>query len=123
MIRRAVGLTKANPRAEDRTRSIGLARGALLAYIRFENPDTQHAFEEAAGKDPGSGFKVVRRWRLFGNTAIRGDLTSLARLLRENEELLGQRRGRFAISGETDEEKAELATSYRPLEDAWEMEE
>ncbi len=94
-----------------------------MAYIRFENPGTQRAFEEVVEKDPGGEFKVVRRWRLFGDTAIRGDLANLARLLRENEELLGQRRGRFAIFGETDEEKAELATSYRPLEDAWEMEE
>jgi hypothetical protein len=68
-------------------------------------------------------FKVVRRWRLFGERAIRADLASLARLLRENEGLLRHRRGRFAILGETAEEKAELAASYKPLGDHWEAQE
>lgn len=90
--------------------------------MKFENPETQRLFEEVAERDPGA-FKVVPRWRLFGERAIRGDLPSLARLLRENEELLGRRRGRFAIFGETEEEKAELTTSYRPLGDVWETEE
>ena len=90
--------------------------------MKFENPETQRAFEEVAEGEPDA-FKVVRRWRLFGERAIRADLASLARLLRENEELLGRRRGRFAILGETAEEKAELATSYKPLGDLWEPEE
>jgi hypothetical protein len=90
--------------------------------VKFENPETQRAFEEAAEGEPDA-FKVVRRWRLFGERAIRADLASLFRLLRENEELLTRRRGRFAIFGETAEEKAELATSYKPLGDLWEAEE
>jgi hypothetical protein len=52
----------------------------------------------------------------------RADLASLARLLQENEGLLARRRGRFAMFGETPQEKAELATSYRPLGDLWEAE-
>ncbi len=87
--------------------------------MKFENPETQRAFEEVAEREPDA-FKVVRRWRLFGERAIRADLASLARLLRENEGLLRHRRGRFAILGETAEEKAELATSYKPLGDLWE---
>ena len=90
--------------------------------MKFENPQTQHAFEEVAEGEPDA-FKVVSRWRLFGERAIRADLASLARLLQENEELLARRRGRFAIFGETAEEKAELATSYKPLGDPWEAEE
>ena len=90
--------------------------------MKFENPETQRAFEELAEGGPDA-FKVVRRWRLFGERAIRADLASLARLLHENEELLARRRGRFAIFGETAEEKAELATSYKPLGDLWEAEE
>jgi hypothetical protein len=90
--------------------------------VKFENPETQSAFEKVAEGEPDV-FKVVRRWRLFGERAIRADLASLARLLRENEELLASRRGRFAVFGETAEEKAELATSYKPLGDLWEPEE
>jgi hypothetical protein len=93
-----------------------------VAYVKFENPQTQHAFEEAAEGDP-EAFEVVRRWRLFGERAIRADLASHARLLRKNEELLARRRGRFAVLGETAEEKVELATSYNPLGDTWEAEE
>ncbi len=93
-----------------------------MAYIKFENPDTQRVLEEAAENDPRGALKMVRRWRLFGDKAIRGDLASLAKLLRENEEFLRRRRGRFAILAETAEEKAELETSYRSLGDAWEME-
>ncbi len=90
--------------------------------MKFENPETQRAFEELAEGGPDA-FKVVRRWRLFGERAIRADLASLARLLHENEELLARKRGRFAIFGETAEEKAELDTSYKPLGDLWEAEE
>ena len=90
--------------------------------MKLENPETQRAFEELAEGRPDA-FKVVRRWRLFGERAIRADLASLARLLHENEELLARRRGRFAIFGETAEEKAELDTSYKPLGDLWEAEE
>ncbi len=90
-----------------------------MAYIKFENPETQRALEGAAENNPNGVFKVVRRWRLFGDKAIRGDLANLARLLRENEEFLRSRRGRFAILAETAEEKVELETSYRSLEGAW----
>ena len=93
-----------------------------MAYMKFENPATQRALEEDAKDDPGGALEVVRRWRLFGDRAIRGDLASLVKLLHENEEFLKRQRGRFAIFAENTEEKAELETSYRSLGDTWEME-
>ena len=93
-------------------------------YIKFENPHTQHAFEEIAEKGPGGSLKVVRRWRLFGDRAIRGNPASIARLLHENEELLNRRWGRFAILTENAEESAELGTVfYGRLGEVWELEE
>jgi hypothetical protein len=93
-----------------------------VAYIKFENADTQRALEEVAKNDPGGALEVIRRWRLFGDKAIRGDLASLAKLLRENEEFLKSRRGRFAVLAETDEEKAELDDWQERLGGIWEME-
>lgn len=93
-----------------------------MAYLKLENPDAQHLLEEAAKKDPGGEFKVVRRWRLFGDRAIRGDLASLAGLLREHEEVLKERWGRLAILAENGEERAEMETSYRELGDIWQVE-
>lgn len=93
-------------------------------YIKFENPHAQRAFEEIAQEDPGGALKVVRRWRLFGDRAIRGNPASIARLLHENEELLNRRWGRFAILMENAEESAELDTFfYGRIGEVWEPEE
>lgn len=90
--------------------------------MKLENPGTQHLLEEAAERNLGGEFKVVRRWRLFGDRAIHGDLASLAELLREHEEILRKRWGRLAILAENNEEKAQLETSYRELGYIWEVE-
>lgn len=94
-----------------------------MALIKFENPETQRAFEEIARTVPGDELEVIRRWRLFGERAIRGDLASLAKLVRQNEEFLRSRPGRFAILPESDEERAGLETSYRNFGETWQMEE
>lgn len=90
--------------------------------MKFENPESQRALEEAARKRPGSTLKVVRRYRLFGEKAIRGDLASLAGLVRGNGEFLRSRPGRLAIYPETDEEKADLDDLPKTLGELWERE-
>lgn len=91
-----------------------------MAQMKFENPETQRALLKVAEGDPE--LEVVRRWRLFGDKAIRGDLTSLEKLLRDNEEFLKSRRGRFAVYAENAEEKAGLEDWRERLGDIWEME-
>ena len=91
-----------------------------MACMKFENPESQRGMEEAAEKRPA--LKVVCRYYLFGEKAIRGDLASLAELVREHEEFLAPRPGRFAVYPENDEEKAGLDDFYEQVGSLWERE-
>jgi hypothetical protein len=94
-----------------------------LAYLKFENPETQRAVEDLVRKEPLRKIEVVRRWRWFGGKALRGDLESLETLLRDEESFLSSRRGRLAILPQSEEEKTKLESRREDLGNIWEIEE
>ena len=94
-----------------------------MAYLKFENPETQRTIEELVEREPSRGIEVVRRWRWFGEKVLRGDLESMERLLRDQEEFLSNRRGRLAILPQSEDERAQLAARSKDLGNIWEIEE